>query len=303
MLPPPITMPISTPRRDTCATSATIASIVWRLMPKGSSPIRASPDSLSRILLYFGVKAACRSMRLPRLRFVDAFANDEEGISVDLRLLRPEHLLHRLLIVLDEGLAKQGFLAEEFVHGTFDHFRHDFGRLSGFFGARLLDAPLVTRDFLWNLASSEVSGLGKRDVHGEVLAHLVRSLIVDQHTDLRTMEVKRDLALRLQALEAADADVLADFLHQRVALRFDLAADGVDGYELFHIGRVARSHELSQRAGKRDEIVVLRHKIRFAVELHERADLCVRRKPSADDALGSDATRYLAGLRAALDAQ
>src|SRR2546421_3308177 len=106
MLPPPITMPISTPRRDTCATSATIASIVWRLMPKGSSPIRASPDSLSRILLYFGVKAACRSMGLACLRhhfggevarlLLDALADDEERVGVDLRLLRAEHLLHGL---------------------------------------------------------------------------------------------------------------------------------------------------------------------------------------------------------------
>src|SRR6187549_2337781 len=115
MLPPPITMPISQPRRDTCATSETIDSIVWRLMPKGSSPIRASPDSLSRILLYLGVMTRA-SMRLTGLghhfgsevaRFLlDAFTHDEEGIGVDLRLPGAEHFFDRLLVVLDERLAE-----------------------------------------------------------------------------------------------------------------------------------------------------------------------------------------------------
>ena len=44
--------------RETCAISATIASMVGRLMPKGSSPIRASPDSFRRIRLYFGSQCA-----------------------------------------------------------------------------------------------------------------------------------------------------------------------------------------------------------------------------------------------------
>src|SRR5436190_18669232 len=101
MLPPPITTPISTPRRETCAISVTIPSMVCLLTPKGSSPIRASPDSLRRILLYLGVTA--RSVRLPRRGhhlgrevgglLLDALADDEECVRIHLRLLRPEHLL------------------------------------------------------------------------------------------------------------------------------------------------------------------------------------------------------------------
>src|SRR5882672_5964082 len=94
MLPPPITTPISTPRRETCAISATMVSMVWRLMPKGSSPIRASPDSLRRILLYLGVNARRHSVR--GLRLLDAFAHDQECVGADLRLLGSEQLLDRL---------------------------------------------------------------------------------------------------------------------------------------------------------------------------------------------------------------
>src|SRR5690349_24086957 len=108
MLPPPITVAISTPMRDTCAISATIDSMVCRLMPYASSPIRASPDSLRRMRLYFG--AGIGLVGLARLRhhfsgevrglFLDALADHEEGVRMDLRLLGAEHLLHRLLVVL-----------------------------------------------------------------------------------------------------------------------------------------------------------------------------------------------------------
>src|SRR5882672_2264436 len=101
ILPPPITTPISTPRRETCAISATIASMVCLLTPKESSPISASPDSLRRILLYLGVTG--RSVRLPGRGhhlgrevgglLLDALADDEEGVGVDPGFLRREHLL------------------------------------------------------------------------------------------------------------------------------------------------------------------------------------------------------------------
>src|SRR4051812_47278835 len=54
MLPPPMTMATSTPRFTTSATSCTMRTMVARLMPNASSPIRASPDSLSRIRLWAG---------------------------------------------------------------------------------------------------------------------------------------------------------------------------------------------------------------------------------------------------------
>src|SRR4051794_6559552 len=106
MFPPPITTPISTPMRATCAISPTIVSIVLRLIPNASSPIRASPESLRRIRLYLGARNPPRSVRLARLRhhfggevfrlLLDSFADDEEGIVVDLRFLGAQHFFHRL---------------------------------------------------------------------------------------------------------------------------------------------------------------------------------------------------------------
>src|SRR5580765_4496416 len=151
MLPPPITTPISTPRRETCATSETMFRMVCRLMPYGSSPIRASPESLRRILLYFGVNAP-PSVRLPGLGhdlggevgglLLDPFTNDEEGISVDLRLLGCEHFLHRLLVVLHERLAHERNLAQELVQRALDHLGRDLGGLARFLRPGELDLAL-----------------------------------------------------------------------------------------------------------------------------------------------------------------
>src|SRR3954469_11381082 len=54
MLPPPMTTATSTPMRTTSATSSTIRTMVARLIPKASSPMSASPDSLSRMRLWAG---------------------------------------------------------------------------------------------------------------------------------------------------------------------------------------------------------------------------------------------------------
>src|SRR5438874_1536915 len=58
MLPPPMTTATCTPSLTTSAISATMRSIVSRLMPYASSPISASPDSLSSIRRYAGFAAA-----------------------------------------------------------------------------------------------------------------------------------------------------------------------------------------------------------------------------------------------------
>src|SRR5437762_11559105 len=57
MLPPPMTTAICTPSRTTSAISATMRSIVSRLMPYASSPVSASPDSLSKMRRYAGCAA------------------------------------------------------------------------------------------------------------------------------------------------------------------------------------------------------------------------------------------------------
>src|SRR5688572_1523555 len=122
MLPPPITTPSSTPRRDTWAISATIVSMVWRLMPNGSSPISASPESLSRIRLYFGVNA--RSASVDGLD--DAFADDKDGVVMHFAFHRCQRLFDGHLVIQHVGLAEQRDLSQILVEGAFHHLRRDF---------------------------------------------------------------------------------------------------------------------------------------------------------------------------------
>src|SRR5262247_3606797 len=56
-LPPPITTAISSPSATTCAISPTMRESVAGLIPKASSPIRASPLSLSSTRLHFAAAA------------------------------------------------------------------------------------------------------------------------------------------------------------------------------------------------------------------------------------------------------
>ena len=54
MLPPPMTTATCTPIFTTSATSPTIRTMVARLMPNASSPIRDSPDSFNKMRLWAG---------------------------------------------------------------------------------------------------------------------------------------------------------------------------------------------------------------------------------------------------------
>src|SRR5439155_18780126 len=143
-----------------------MVSMVCRLMPNGSSPIKASPDSLRRMRLYFGVKGGLALMDVLR----NPFANDEKAISVDLSLLAGEHFLDGLLVVLDEWLAEQSDLAEKLVERALDHPGGDLGRLAGFSRPRRLDVALARHDVGRNIPFGQVSRFVERDMHGDILA-------------------------------------------------------------------------------------------------------------------------------------
>src|ERR1039457_4389909 len=163
MLPPPMTTATSQPSCVTSWTSRTMRTIVARLMPYASSPIKASPESLSRMRLYaamapfswFVVLCSAKSIRpatwlrapLPRsgalgggdLRrdlgreiaglLLDALANDIEREGLDARRLLLEHLRDGLLVVLHEGLVVEADLLQVFRHRALDAPGDDLGRL------------------------------------------------------------------------------------------------------------------------------------------------------------------------------
>src|SRR3954470_10135053 len=320
MLPPPITTPISTPRRETCATSETMFRIVCRLMPYGSSPIRASPESLRRILLYLGVTTGSRFaasalwlMGLPGLGhdlggevggfLLDPFSNDEESISGDLRLLGREHFLHRLLIVLHERLSHERDLAQELVQRALHHLGRDVGGLARFLRARELDVALARDDIRRHFGFRHMLWFGKGNVHRHVLADLVRPFIVHQDPDLRTVQIKRELAFGLQALEAPYGKVLPDLLDQGLSFCLHLRAEQIQGTQFLRILGIAGGDDFRERLRKSDEILVLRHEVGLGVELDQRSELAVCREPGSDHAFSRDTARRFGGLGAAPDAQ
>ncbi len=107
------------------------------------------------------------------------------------------------------------------------------------------------------------------------------------------------LPFRLHLGEAAHGDVLADLLHQRLALRLDARV----GRQRREIRRVLGGHQFRQHLRIGEEVVVLGDEVGLAVEFHQRTELAIRRQVGADDALGGDASGGLARLGAALDAQ
>src|SRR6185295_11250150 len=234
--------------------------------------------------------------RKVRRLFLDALAHHEERVGIHPGFFRGEHLLDGLRVVLEERLAEQRPLAEKLADRTFHDLGDDLGWLAGVLRGLLdlgfLDTPLVGHDLLWNLRLVQIRRLGEGDVHRHILADVIRPLEIDQHADLRPgMHVKHELALRLHALEAADGDVLAELLHQLLAL------------VLFRRSGIAFGDGLGERAGERHEIVVLGDEVGLGVQLDQRTGLCIRAQKRADHAFGRYAARGLARLGAALDAQ
>src|SRR5207237_6974096 len=135
---------------------------------------------------------------------------------------------------------------EELVDCAVDNLGDDFGRLSGFLRAGFLNSPFVGRHLLRNLGFVQVRGPGKSDMHREILAHLLRPLVVHEYADLRAMQIERELTLCLQTFEAADGDVLANLLHESLTLRFDFATEEIERRELLDVRWVARGDGLGE---------------------------------------------------------
>src|SRR5437870_64574 len=109
MLPPPMTMPTSTPSSMTSFTSDAICCSVFGEMPYLPSPIRASPLSLSRMRLKRGVAVAgVVTGGLPILRFF-------EGQGTSVRIVRE--------VAGDDRQARSGLDARQRLHRHVDRRR------------------------------------------------------------------------------------------------------------------------------------------------------------------------------------
>ena len=104
-------------------------------------------------------------------------------------------------------------------------------------------------------------------------------------------------------MKAADAQILADFLHQGLALRLDRAALQAECRERRHIRRIVFCHQLRQGGGEIEKICVLGHEIGFAIDLYQCGAFAVIGKVGADHAFGRDAPGGLVRFGAALHPQ
>src|SRR4051794_21004647 len=103
MLPPPTTIAISTPRRDTRCTSAAMAAIRSASAPYSASPMRASPESFSRTRLKPGCAPSGEGCALKwRLGLPDLEAREaaDHDVLAGLRSRGRTKLLDRLPAVL-----------------------------------------------------------------------------------------------------------------------------------------------------------------------------------------------------------
>src|SRR3569832_2274369 len=109
MLPPPTTMPISTPESTASLISATIEDSASGRMPWEPSLQRDSPESLRRTRLYFLAEGILA--RLPAERVADEA--DDLDLAAGLGARRLDEVADRGLRLLDEGLLEQAERLEE----------------------------------------------------------------------------------------------------------------------------------------------------------------------------------------------
>src|SRR5882672_748668 len=223
-LPPPITTAISSPSEATWAISPTMRESVAGLIPNASSPISASPLSLSSTRLNFSAAATSGCffglvfifLGLAHLRhhlggeiarlLLDALADHVEKEAGDRGLARLQQGVHRLLVVLDERLPEQRNFLEELLHAAFDHLRDDLRRFPRFGRLRRGDGAFLLHELRRNLVLRQALGLGCGDMHGEIAPELlVAAHDVYQRTDLRAaVHVLRQPPLRLDPGETPD---------------------------------------------------------------------------------------------------
>src|SRR6188474_3109598 len=114
MLPPPMTMPTSTPSCVISLMSDAIAEVTAGSIPKFCSPINASPDSFSRTRLYMGDGGAGMTKddysRWGLLRMLADLEAGEPGhrdVFAHLGGRFGDHLRHRQVGIADELLIEQ----------------------------------------------------------------------------------------------------------------------------------------------------------------------------------------------------
>src|ERR1022692_1617764 len=209
ILPPPTTKPTCTPVAATAATSAASSLTRAASMPKGAPPASASPESLSRIRLYWdtgiGRPFGAGFDRGDVAHLVADEARNAD-ILAELGDLGLDQLADGEAGLLDEGLLEQADLFVELRQAPFDDTVDHVGGFAFEGGASALDVALLVERIAGDIFLADVLGVGGGDVHGDILHQFLESggarheigLTVDfhQHAKLAAgMDVAADQAL------------------------------------------------------------------------------------------------------------
>src|SRR5712691_8492721 len=188
-----------------------------RLIPKESSPMRASPLSLSRMRLYFAVAdiSAC-----PDRTYLSSYLggkiagfplnalSDYVEDKARYRSARAlEQGFHGLLScrILDEDLTEQRCFFQKLLHAAFDHLLDNIGRFARFSRFSGGDVAFLLHELRRNIIARQAERSGRRDVHGEIPAELVAAVgNIHQDADLRpAVNVLRQAALGFDSGKSA----------------------------------------------------------------------------------------------------
>src|ERR671924_1292573 len=290
----PITIATSTARSCTSLISAAIASTVGRSIPYSRGPMRASPESFSRMRWKTGAREAAIAC--------SELASVTEGKALELEhlgALLGERLRDRLRLLVDPRLVEEDAAALRevaLVHHPVDDL------LARLLGLRLdlfrveEHAPLGGDRLLGHVLAGDPARVVPGDVHGERPGELRRAAAeVDERADLvrRRMDVGRDAGAvdRDEARRTGEGDVLAELRDEldALVLELSLGADALRVHELEHLPREGL------------ELVVLGHGLGLAADGDHRPAVGV--DVVADEALRRLAARALARLGHALLAQ
>src|SRR5215207_177411 len=284
MFPAPTTIAISTPCSWSSAISVAICSTSCRSSPYSLSPIRASPDSFSRMRRKAGLPLC-----LPGKGVTLVLENFE--------LMLLERLGDGLARVVDPLLVGQDCPAEEPLR---EHPLDDLlAMLLGaglHLGQLLQDLELGRKVLLGDLVAVGVQRRREGNVHCKQPCDLGGPLGPHEDADLvrRRMDVGGEdlvVVLLLEPRRAANDDVLAD------------PADGLLPLLLEPLDRVRSflRNGVQHLLRKRQELRVLRDGLGLATDGDDCPDALV--DPSEDDPLGRLTAGALAGLRHAALAQ
>src|SRR5262245_37529882 len=161
MLPPPRTMPTSTPRSRSSRISCATPPMTFSSIPWPASPARISPLSLRRMRRNFGATPSLRA---------EAVAGEPPHHEILSGLGRGflEQVADGLLVVANVGLLEQADLREELVELAAHDLVDDRSRLALVLELRDIDGALALHPLRRHVLATHVVGADGRHLHGEV---------------------------------------------------------------------------------------------------------------------------------------